>query len=133
ATTDMRIPIQAALSHPERLPSRVPAVDLALCGPLEFEPVDTSRFRCVELAYRAGRTGGSLPAVMNAANEEAVAAFLAGEIGFDDIPRIIEAVMEAHDTFEVPEVDAVIEADRIGRRGAFEVMDKPGEPVGGPR
>ena len=122
ATTDMRIPIQAALGSPDRFGSRLPGIDLRAAGRLDFEPVDRDRFPCIDLGYAAGRTARSMPAVLNAANEEAVAAFLAGRIGFTDIPRVIEGVMDAHEPFDVDELEAVLAADDAGRRGATDVM-----------
>ena len=130
APTDMRIPIQAALGAPERFPVDIPPIDLAAYGRLDFEAPDRARFPCIDLAYSAGRAGRSLPAVMNAANEVAVGAFLEGRIGFTDIPRIIETAMEAHDPFDVPELDDVLAADAAGRRAAAEIMDVANEPVG---
>ena len=93
--TDMRLPIQYAFSHPERWPAPLPALDLAACGPLDFEPPDTDRFPCLGLAYHALRAGTSLPAVLNAANEVAVAAFLERRLPFTAIPRVIETTLDA--------------------------------------
>ncbi len=93
---DMKLPIQVALSYPDRVPGDCPRFDPLACGPLTFEAPDPETFRCLALAYEAGRTGGSLPAAMNAANEAAVALFLDGRIGFLDIARRIEEAMEAH-------------------------------------
>jgi 1-deoxy-D-xylulose-5-phosphate reductoisomerase len=87
---DMCLPIQYALTWPERLPSGVPALDLVRAGSLTFEAPDLDRFPCLRLARDAAEEGGTAPAVLNAANEVAVEAFLAGRIGFPDIPRIIE-------------------------------------------
>lgn len=93
---DMKLPIQVALSYPDRVPGDCPRFDPLACGPLTFEAPDPGTFRCLALAYEAGRTGGSLPAAMNAANETAVALFLDGRIGFLDIARRIEEAMDAH-------------------------------------
>src|ERR1041385_4776416 len=95
--TDMRHAIQYALTYPERCSSELPPLDLTSLASLNFEPPDLERFPCIGLAYRALRAGGTLPAVMNAANEEAVHAFIDERIAFSDIPRIIEHVMNQHD------------------------------------
>ena len=93
--TDMRLPIQYAFSYPERWPAPLPALDLAACGPLDFEAPDTGRFPCLGLAYQALRAGAAFPAVLNAANEVAVAAFLARRLPFTGIPRVIAATLDA--------------------------------------
>jgi 1-deoxy-D-xylulose-5-phosphate reductoisomerase len=118
AVPDMRIPIQAALGAPERWASLAARVDLESVGTLEFEPVDSERFRCIGLAYEAGRAGLSYPAVMNAANEEAVRAFLQGGVGFTDIPGVIEGTLEAHDAIACDELGAVLEVDAWARAEA---------------
>ncbi len=92
---DMRVPIAYALGYPEHPKWDAGGVDWAAMHALTFEPVDTATFRCVPLAYEAGRTGGTAPAVLNAANEVAVAAFLAGEIGFLQIADVVERVVSA--------------------------------------
>ena len=93
--TDMRLPIQYAFSYPERWPAPLPALDLAACGPLDFQAPDAGRFPCLGLAYHALRAGAGFPAVLNAANEVAVAAFLARRLPFTAIPRVIEATLDA--------------------------------------
>ena len=93
--TDMRLPIQYAFSYPERWPAPLPALDLAACGPLDFQAPDAGRFPCLGLAYDALRAGAGFPAVLNAANEVAVAAFLARRLSFTAIPRVIEATLDA--------------------------------------
>ena len=130
APTDMRIPIQGALATPDRFASRVPPIDLTAYGRLDFEAPDRARFPCIDLAYSAGRAGRSVPAVMNAANEAAVGAFLEGRIGFTGIPLVIEAVMGAHDPFDVPGLDDVLAADAAGRRSAAEIIAATSQPVG---
>lgn len=95
-TTDMRIPIQFALSYPARWDAPVEPLDFTQLGTLDFAAPDTDTFRCLALAYEAGREGGTLPCVMNAANEVAVAAFLAGQGSYLGIAACVEAVMEAH-------------------------------------
>ena len=94
-TTDMRIPIQFALSYPDRWEAPVAPLDFRTLGTLEFAAPDTDTFRCLALARHAGETGGTLPCVMNAANEVAVAAFLAEQIGYLDIAACVEDAMDA--------------------------------------
>jgi 1-deoxy-D-xylulose-5-phosphate reductoisomerase len=94
--TDMRLPIQYAFSYPERWRAPLPSLDLAAAGRLEFEAPDTAAFPCLRLAYRALDAERSLPVVLNAANEVAVARFLDGRIGFTAIPLVIERTMDAH-------------------------------------
>ena len=122
-TTDMRIPIQYALSYPERWDAPVKPLDFTKLGSLEFAAPDTDTFRCLALARHAGATGGTLPCVMNAANEIAVAAFLADGIGYLDIARCVEAAMDAHERDGVQRVeslDQLEEIDRWARRIAEE-------------
>lgn len=122
-TTDMRIPIQYALSYPERWDAPVEPLDFTKLGSLEFAAPDTDTFRCLALARHAGQTGGTLPCVMNAANEIAVAAFLADGIGYLDIARCVEAAMDAHERDGVQRVeslDQLEEIDRWARRIAEE-------------
>jgi 1-deoxy-D-xylulose-5-phosphate reductoisomerase len=117
--TDMRHAIQYALTYPERHAcAALPPLDLTRLGALRFEPPDAERFPCLGLAYRALREGGTLPAAMNAANEEAVKAFLARGIRLTDIPRVIERVMDAHETRQVSSLDVVLEVDRLARAQA---------------
>ena len=116
---DMRLPIQCALAFPERMPEPpAPALDLAAAGQLTFGEPDRDRFPCLRLAMEAGRLGGTWPAAMAAADEVAVARFLAGEVGFLDIPAIIERVMERHDSTAAPDIDAVLAADAWAREAA---------------
>src|SRR5438105_2894828 len=113
--TDMRHAIQYALTYPDSYDSQLPPLDLAKLASLHFEAPDHERFPCVSLAYRALKTGGTLPAAMNAANEEAVKAFIDERISLLDIPRIIERVMNQHRTCAVKDLETVLEADRSGR------------------
>lgn len=106
-TTDMRIPIQFALSYPERWEAPVRPLDFRTLGSLEFAAPDVDTFRCLSLARHAGEVGGTLPAVMNAANEVAVAAFLAEQIGYLDIARCVEATMDAHEGAGVQVVESL--------------------------
>jgi len=116
--TDMRHPIQYALTYPERLPAKLPPLDLASVGSLTFEEPDVERFPCLKLAFDALRAGGSMPAAMNAANEVAVNAFLSGEIGFADISKIVAAVIDVHSVASAGNMEAVIEADIAAREHA---------------
>jgi 1-deoxy-D-xylulose-5-phosphate reductoisomerase len=116
---DMRVPIAVALAHPERLPLDLPRLDLAALARLEFEDPDRKRFPCLDLAYQALRGAEAAPAVLNAANEMAVAAFLAGRIPFPAIAAINGAVLEAFEGRGGPQTLAglgdVLEADRWAR------------------
>jgi 1-deoxy-D-xylulose-5-phosphate reductoisomerase len=113
--TDMRHAIQYALTYPERRPSGLPSLDVTQLSSLHFEAPDLERFPCISLAYRALRTGGTLPAAMNAANEEAVQAFIDERISLPDIPLVIESVMDQHQVTEVRHLDSVLDADRSAR------------------
>ncbi len=113
--TDMRHAIQYALTYPERCQSTLPSLDVARLSSLHFEEPDLERFPCISLAYRALRTGGTLPAAMNAANEEAVQAFIDERISLSDIPLVIESVMDQHQVSAVTDLDTVLNADREGR------------------
>ncbi len=106
-TTDMRIPIQFALSYPARWAAPVEPLDFTKLGSLEFAPADTETFRCLALARHAGGVGGTLPCVMNAANEVAVAAFLAQRGSYLGIAECVEAVMEAHEAAGVQRVESL--------------------------
>src|SRR5215212_3095220 len=117
--TDMRHAIQYALTYPKRHAcATLPPLNLAKLSALHFEEPDTERFPCVLLAYRALREGGTLPAALNAANEEAVKAFLAGALRLTDIPTVIERVMDAHETRPVSSLEVVLSVDRRSREHA---------------
>ena len=116
--TDMRLPIQYAVSYPERWEAPLPPLDLARAGRLEFCAPDRARFPCLDLAYRALRAGETFPCVLNAANEVAVEAFLAGALGFTSIPRVITTVLDAHRAVPVTTLAAVREADAWARQQA---------------
>jgi 1-deoxy-D-xylulose-5-phosphate reductoisomerase len=113
--TDMRHAIQYALTFPDRHTCELPPLDLTSLSALHFEPPDLERFPCIALAYRALREGGTLPAAMNAANEEAVQAFIEERISLTDIPRVIESVMDDHHTRPVSDLAIVLEADESAR------------------
>ena len=119
--TDMRLPIQYAFSYPERWHAPMPSLDLARAGRLEFDVPDTDAFPCLRLAYRALEAERSLPVVLNAANEVAVARFLEGRLAFPSIARIIEQTMEAHRVVDVASLQAVRAVDRWAREHALEV------------
>jgi 1-deoxy-D-xylulose-5-phosphate reductoisomerase len=112
---DMRIPIQYALTAPERMPLNGGRVDFPALQSMTFFAPDRKKFRCLQLAYDALAAGGTAPAVMNAANEVAVEAFLAGTIPFDRIPRLIARALEEHGTTHDPTLEETIEADRKTR------------------
>jgi 1-deoxy-D-xylulose-5-phosphate reductoisomerase len=112
---DMRTPIAHALAYPERIEAGVDFLDLARVGALNFEPPDLGRFPCLRLAYEALAAGGRAAAVLNAANEVAVERFLAGDIAFTDIPRLIESVLARCEAGSIDSLDDVLDADRDAR------------------
>jgi 1-deoxy-D-xylulose-5-phosphate reductoisomerase len=120
---DMRLPLLYALSWPERIQTDWPQLDLVKSGDLTFREPDHEKYPCMQLAYAAGRAGGSMPAVLNAANEQAVALFLEEKITFLDIPKLIEKVCDKHqiDNCETPALDDILAADRWARQ---EVLTK---------
>ncbi|MDX6695637.1 MAG: 1-deoxy-D-xylulose-5-phosphate reductoisomerase [Blastocatellia bacterium] len=122
--TDMRHAIQYALTYPERHACELPPLDLTQLSTLHFEAPDTERFPCIALAYRALRAGGTLPAALNAANEEAVRAFLDEEIALTDIARVIERVMDEHTTRPVSNLEVVLETDREARLAAAAAIER---------
>lgn len=115
---DMRVPIQYALSHPDRWEAPVPPLDLTALGALDFEAPDAETFRSLTTALYAGRTGGTMPAAMNAANEVSVEAFLARRIGFLDIEAIVATVVEEHTARAVESFEQLEEVDRLARERA---------------
>ena len=120
---DMRIPIAQALFSPEKLPVEAPRLDLAEVGALTFEAPDPGRFPCLLHAREAMRAGGTAPAVLNAANEVAVASFLAGASGFMDIPDVVGAALEAHENRGAESLEAILEADGGARACAAARLD----------
>jgi 1-deoxy-D-xylulose-5-phosphate reductoisomerase len=114
-TTDMRIPIQYALSYPERWSAPVEPLDFTQIGKLEFYPADTDTFRCLALARQAGAEGGTLPCAMNAANEVAVAAFLAGRLPYLAIADTVEHTMLAHENTPVESLEQLSAVDAAAR------------------
>ncbi len=117
-TPDMKVPIQYALSYPKRMPLATEPLDLVKCSTLHFAPMDFERYPLLQLAYECGKRGGTYPAVLNAANEVAVARFLSGEIRFLDIERIAQMVCDAHEGCSSPSLDQILEADEWARRQA---------------
>jgi len=113
---DMRVPIQYALTYPERRPTPTDRLDLTKAGALHFREMDEKRYPMMRLAYAAGRIGGTATTVFNAANEVAVARFLQGAIGFLDIERIVESTLEQHEAIKLPDEQAIAEADAWARR-----------------
>ncbi|MDP4163863.1 MAG: 1-deoxy-D-xylulose-5-phosphate reductoisomerase, partial [Bacillota bacterium] len=116
-TPDMRVPIQYALTFPDRAP--LPAsrrLNLAEIGTLHFQNMDFDRFRCLAFAYEAGRRGGTLPTVLNAANEVAVAAFLKNQISFLKIEHLIEQALSHHETIDSPSLEMIQQVDKETRQ-----------------
>jgi 1-deoxy-D-xylulose-5-phosphate reductoisomerase len=113
---DMRVPIQYALTYPERRPTPTGRLDLVKQGTLHFREMDEQRYPMMKLAYSAGRASGTATTVFNAANEVAVARFLRGEIGFLDIERVVESVLEKHSTISNPDEQTIAETDQWARR-----------------
>jgi 1-deoxy-D-xylulose-5-phosphate reductoisomerase len=124
SVTDMCFPIQYAVTYPERMPSGLPPLDLAKLGTLSFEQPDEKRFPALRLAREAGEQGGTLPGVLNAANEVAVEAFLAERISFPRIWGMVEEVMKKHRTEKEPTLEAIIDADRWARGEAKSRLEK---------
>jgi 1-deoxy-D-xylulose-5-phosphate reductoisomerase len=122
--TDMRLPIQYALSHPECWAAAIPGLDLTKPMHLDFDVPDRDKFPCLGLAYEALAGGGSWPAVLNAANEEAVSAFLDGRIPFIAIAECIDEVLRAESPRPVARLDDVLQADRNARRLAQAALSR---------
>ncbi|SRR6266511_1904466 len=124
--TDMRLPIQYALSYPERWAAAIPGMDFSRGMHLEFDLPDHERFPCLGLAYRALEKGGSATAVLNAANEEAVAAFLDGRIPFNAIPESVHEVLDDHSSAAVSRLEEVLAADAWARERSREALRRRG-------
>ena len=120
--SDMRIPIQYALSYPERWDSPAPRVDFRELGSLSFGAPDMDAFRCLKLAEIAGEMGGTMPCVLNAANEVAVDAFLHDRLGFNDIARVVDACMNAHERLDVVSFEQLADVDAWTRRRAAQAI-----------
>ncbi|MDQ3667282.1 MAG: 1-deoxy-D-xylulose-5-phosphate reductoisomerase [Acidobacteriota bacterium] len=126
--TDMRHAIQYALTYPERHSCELPPLDLTALATLHFEAPDLDRFPCIALAYRALREGGTLPTVLNAANEEAVRAFIEERICLTDIPRVIELAMDQHTIQPALDLETVLHTDREARLAVNEEIEKLVKP-----
>ena len=120
--TDMRLPIQYALTYPERLPTGLRRLDLVRLGSLNFQKPDLKKFPSLGLAFEAARVGGSMPAALNAADEEAVEAFLRGKIGFLSIYKAVEKVVLRHRTVKNPSLQAILQTDEWARQEARRVI-----------
>jgi 1-deoxy-D-xylulose-5-phosphate reductoisomerase len=121
---DMRLPLLYALSYPDRIPTNWETLDLIKVGSLTFREPDHHKYPCMQLAYAAGRSGGCLPAVLNAANEQAVALFLQEKIAFLDIPRLIESVCDSFSAQNKsePSLDDILYADQWARQGVLDQL-----------
>lgn len=126
---DMRLPLLYALSYPERIATDWERLDLVKIGSLTFREPDHQKYPCMKLAYSAGRAGGSMPAVLNAANEQAVALFLAEKIGFLDIPKLIEGVCDRHqiDNCAHPTLEDILAADTWARQEVLSQSTRLGQ------
>lgn len=120
---DMKIPIQYALTYPDRLPSSFPRVDFVELKEMTFAKPDLEKFECLALAYRALKSGGTAPAVLNAANEIAVEAFLARRIKFSEIPSLIRAALDRFPATANPDLKAIMEIDRLTRNFVRDLFD----------
>ena len=109
--TDMRLPIQYALTYPQRLSCSLPALDLVALGRMTFEAPQRAKFPCLDFGYRAAQAGGTMPAVLNAANEACVAGFLNEAVPFLEIPSIIESVLSRHRAVPAPTLEDILQAD----------------------
>ncbi|MBK6750725.1 MAG: 1-deoxy-D-xylulose-5-phosphate reductoisomerase [Acidobacteria bacterium] len=127
--TDMRHAIQYALTYPERMENSTPLLNLAELRRLDFEEPDLDRFPCLQLAYDALRTGGTMPAVLNAANEVSVQAFLDGKISLSEIAEINRSVMNVHTAVPVESIDNVLETDKWARSRAIMKLSRTASAV----
>ena len=123
-TPDMRLPIQLALTYPERIPSPVEGLDLLTCGSLTFRKPDLENFPCLALARSCAKQGGTACPAMNGANEEAVALFLQDQIGFYDIYRLVSQAVEAVPFIPDPTLEEILEADRLARQAVRSLRDQ---------
>ncbi|WP_342512571.1 1-deoxy-D-xylulose-5-phosphate reductoisomerase [Sporosarcina sp. FSL K6-1522] len=120
---DMRVPIQYALTYPDRMPMQnAKPLRLEDIGKLHFEKMDFDRFKALALAYAAGREGGTMPTAMNAANEVAVELFMKGQIPFVQIEEMIERAMDAHQTIVAPNLEAILETDSRTRQLVYDLV-----------
>ena len=119
-SADMRLPIQYALTWPERTPGPAKPLDLLSCPPLTFQRPDPEAFRCLGLALECAKRGGTSTAILNGANEAAVGLFLEDKIGFLDIPRLVEAALARVPVLDIPGLDEILEADRAARQAVYQ-------------
>ena len=119
---DMKLPIQYAITYPQRCEMHGNELDLLSCGNLTFEKPDADTFRCLALAYKAGKIGHTMPCVLNGANEMAVGLFLSGEIGFLDIAEIVSSAMDAHEIIQNPTLDDILSCDKWARKFVMSKM-----------
>ena len=124
SVTDMRIPIQYALSYPQRLANRLKSVDFVDLKSLNFGAPDLNKFPCLKLAYQAAKDSGTMPCVMNAANEISVDAFLKGDLSFFGISSVIEKVLSYHKNIENPALSDIYAADEWARRQAKNMIGR---------
>lgn len=122
--TDMRIPIQYALSYPQRLPSRLSSINFYKLKKLQFQKPDFKRFPCLALAYRAANLGGTMPCILNAANEVSVEAFLKRRLDFISIPKVVEKVLDRHKNIIEPGLKDILDADSWARQEAYRVIER---------
>ncbi len=119
-SADMRLPIQYALTWPERTPGPAKPLDLLSCPPLTFQRPDPEAFRCLGLALECAERGGTSTAILNGANEAAVGLFLEDKIGFLDIPRLVEEALARVPVLDGPGLDEILEADRAARQAVYQ-------------
>ena len=121
---DMKLPIAYALTYPERIINDLPSLNLVKTGNLEFRNPDIKKFPCLGLAYAAGICGGTAPVVLNAADEIAVAAFIEKKIRFIDLPKIIETVLDLHNSINTPSLEDILQADLWARRETSKIIER---------
>ncbi|MFZ2395956.1 MAG: 1-deoxy-D-xylulose-5-phosphate reductoisomerase [Smithella sp.] len=121
---DMKLPIAYALTYPERIINDLPSLNLVKTGNLEFRNPDIKKFPCLGLAYAAGICGGTAPVVLNAADEIAVAAFMEKKIRFIDLPKIIETVLDLHNSINTPSLEDILQADLWARRETSKIIER---------
>lgn len=121
---DMKLPIAYALTYPERIINDLPSLNLVKTGNLEFRNPDIKKFPCLGLAYAAGICGGTAPVVLNAADEIAVAAFMEKKVRFIDLPKIIETVLDVHNSINTPSLEDILQADLWARRETSKIIER---------
>ena len=124
SATDMRVPIQYALTYPQRLKNSFPRIDFYKLRQMHFAKPNLNNFPCLELAYQAAAELGSMPAVLNGANETSVNCFLNKKIRFMDIPKIVERVMRRHKKVERPDLEDILQADSWAKREALRLCEQ---------